>query len=163
MARAQAVTAHDDLARDLARAIEALDAAEDSGPDIWRVTGYGRHHIRQALARVEAELARLTADTAELRAALTDELDNWNPERRPTITAERDEAIARAEAAEARLARLHDGLRRIQGFCGHVEAAEGCRLVLREARALLGSSGDCWQYEREDRALAGLGGQENQA
>lgn len=56
--------------------------------------------LPSALRRAEsAEAALRTAqqESAELRAALTDELDNWNPERRPTIAAELRAAQARAE------------------------------------------------------------------
>ena len=68
----------------------------------------------------------LAARLAQAEAALRDELDNWNPEARPTITAERDEALARlaqAERENEELRRYFEGRDRhpIGGTCDHAE------------------------------------------
>ena len=59
-----------------------------------------------ALAALEARLAEAGRVRDELSKALRDELDNWNPESRPTIT-------ARAEKAEARVRALEGVLREV--------------------------------------------------
>jgi hypothetical protein len=115
------VTKQDELARDLALIRETLQyyfARDlDAVPD-------RRLRAREAMAR-------LTADTAEWQATaeeVGDELRRSNDLR---------------EAAESRLAELHDGLRRIEAKAGDQmwqHLANEQIAVL--ARALLASSGD---------------------
>lgn len=66
---------------------------------------------RAARESAEAALRAAQQESAELRAALTDELDNWNPERRPTIAAELRAAQARADELEKALTRLENATR----------------------------------------------------
>ena len=53
--------------------------------------------------KAEAALAAAEQQRDEYKNALEDELDNWNPERRPNITAERDAALERVNQLEKAL------------------------------------------------------------
>jgi hypothetical protein len=94
--------------------------------------------LEQKNRKAEARLEEAERRESELQKALQDELDNWNPEARPTITAEKEAAEARLESAmtgweedEARVAELERELEALE-LSGHKAAI---RIGILEARA----------------------------
>ena len=104
-----AVTPSADALWEQVREAQALvnEQAEDDG--LWFIAeGYFQQEVRRLHAAVEAidfaalreQFEAAERERDELSKALRDELDNWNPESRPTITARAEKAEARVRALE---------------------------------------------------------------
>jgi hypothetical protein len=74
-----------------------LDALIREVHEMW---GEPYGEVSALMFRLADALETLRAERDELKRALQDELDNWNPEARPTLIAERDEARGRERAAD---------------------------------------------------------------